>query len=209
MNLIQNTVQNMQNMLSNLSMSDAVNVLIALLGLVLVLRAVCPHIMKAELFAETEAAAEAAADPEAALPEDPLAAPALEDGQMGPVYDTDKQLIMDGRGMQVGPVDPAEGSEAPVGVDSIPNDFYHLDDGANGKMSIQHNMCSRSCCSEQFNLPFRMKHDPFVCNLKKEKKLSASRIMCSNSFQDSGCLCITKEQAQNLYNRAGNGRGYF
>jgi hypothetical protein len=207
MDLIKNKVQNMQNMVTNLRMTDTVNVLIALLGLVLVLRTVCPFIMRAELFAETEAAASEA---EYALPEDPLAAPALEDGQLGPVYDTKKQLIMDGRGMQVGPVDDAEQEGSVLGVDALAENTYFLDDGADGKMSIQHNMCSRSCCSDsQYPTPFKLKADSNICAMKKAGTLGTSNLFCNNAFQDSGCLCITKKQSQGIYNRMGNGRGFY
>lgn len=92
-------------------------------------------------------------------------------------------------------------------ISSLPEDYYFLDDGSKGKMSIQHNLCSRSCCSEQYPTPFKMKHDPYVCQNKD--KFVPSQIMCNNTFQDSGCLCLTKDQAEHIYNRGGNGRDWF
>ena len=86
----------------------------------------------------------------------------------------------------------------------IPPNYYFIDDGANGEMSIQHNLCSKSCCSEQWPTPFKQKYDPFVC--KNKDQFIPSNIFCNNSFQDSGCLCLNKKQAQFLYNRGGNGR---
>lgn len=89
----------------------------------------------------------------------------------------------------------------------IPPNYYFIDDGANGEMSIQHNLCSKSCCSEQWPTPFKQKYDPFVC--KNKDKFIPSNIFCNNSFQDSGCLCLNKKQAQFMYNRGGNGRESF
>ena len=95
--------------------------------------------------------------------------------------------------------------EGPSGksVEKLPEDYYFLDDGADGKMSIQHNLCSRSCCSEQYPTPFKLKYDGNVCNNKS--KYVPSQIMCNNAYQDSGCLCMTKDQANFLTNRGGNG----
>lgn len=84
----------------------------------------------------------------------------------------------------------------------LPENYYFLDDGADGKMSIQHNLCSRSCCSEQYPPPFKLKYDSYVC--KNKDKFVPSQVMCNNTFQDSGCLCMTKEQAEFLTSRGGN-----
>jgi len=90
---------------------------------------------------------------------------------------------------------------------SLPSNYYFLDDGANGEFSIQHNLCSKSCCSEQWPTPFKLKNDPYVC--KNKKDFVPSRMMCNNSFQDSGCLCLTRKQAKFIYNRGTNGREWF
>lgn len=94
-----------------------------------------------------------------------------------------------------------EGDEKPV---KLPEDYYFLDDGSSGKMSIQHNLCSKSCCSEQYPTPFKLQYDGDVC-LNKDKYVP-SQIMCNNPYQDSGCLCMTHDQAQFLTNRGNNGR---
>lgn len=90
---------------------------------------------------------------------------------------------------------------------SIPSNYYFLDDGADGEMSIQHNLCSKSCCADQWPTPFKQKYDPYVCTNKG--KFRKSRYFCNNTFQDSGCLCLSDKQAKFIYNRGGNGREWF
>ena len=90
---------------------------------------------------------------------------------------------------------------------SIPSNYYFLDDGADGEMSIQHNLVSKSCCSPQWPTSFRQKVDPYVCGNKG--KFVGSRYFGSNTFSDSGCMCVTKKQAKFIYNRGGNGREWF
>ena len=111
--------------------------------------------------------------------------------------------LIDGPGFEKGEVDG-------VSVDSlasVPSNYYFLDDGAGGEMSIQHNLCSKSCCSEQWPTPFKQKNDPYVCGNKGQ--FVPSNYFCNNAFQDSGCLCLTKKQSQFLNNRGGNGRELF
>ena len=76
-----------------------------------------------------------------------------------------------------------------------------LDDGKMGNLGLNFNMCSKSCCSEQPTLPFKMMPDDFV--LQSGEKYVSSNINCSNAWQDSGCVCLTKNQALFL-NRRGN-----
>ena len=47
--------------------------------------------------------------------------------------------------------------------------------------------------------PFKQKYYPYVCSNKDS--FVPSKIFCSNTFQDSGCLCLTKKQASFMYNR--------
>lgn len=88
----------------------------------------------------------------------------------------------------------------PISV--IPPDSYLLDDGGNGETGLHTNICSKACCSAQYPPPFNLKHDPYIC--KNKDKFVPNNMMCNNSWQDSGCLCLTKKQAAHLINRGGN-----
>lgn len=120
-----------------------------------------------------------------------------------PHVDARTGSLLDGPGYEQGPVD---GVSQEV-LQNIPSNYYFLDDGANGEMSVQNNLCSKSCCSQQYPTPFKQKSDPFVCGNKN--KFVPSRMFCSNSFQDAGCMCLTRNQAKFLDNRGGNGREWF
>jgi hypothetical protein len=77
-----------------------------------------------------------------------------------------------------------------------------LDDGAGGEMGLNNNLCSPSCCSEQWPTPHKLPKDKFVCDNKSE--FVPNTYTCNNAWQNSGCLCLTKEQHKFLYNRGGN-----
>jgi hypothetical protein len=77
-----------------------------------------------------------------------------------------------------------------------------LDDGAHGNFSMDFNMCSKSCCSKQFPPGFATDHDVMVCNSKD--KFVGSQYTCNNSWQDSGCLCMTEDQRNFLAKRGNN-----
>ena len=79
---------------------------------------------------------------------------------------------------------------------------YLLDDGGNGNLGLQYNMCSPSCCSEQWPTSHKLPYDPMVC--KNKQDFMPSNIMCNNSWQSSGCACLSKKQFANLSNRGGN-----
>lgn len=79
---------------------------------------------------------------------------------------------------------------------------YLLDDGAGGSAGLQFNMCSKSCCKEQYPLPFKMPVDSAVCASKSE--FVPSGYMCNNAWQDTGCVCLTKKQANFIGGRGGN-----
>lgn len=83
-------------------------------------------------------------------------------------------MMMDGPGFERGEVEGAP--ETPT---SVPSNYYFLDDGAGGEMSIQHNLCSKSCCSSQWPTPFKQKYDPYVCNNKSD--FVPSRMFCQNT----------------------------
>src|SRR5690348_14416562 len=61
--------------------------------------------------------------------------------------------VMDGPGFEQGHIDGVTQDT----LMNIPSNYYFLDDGADGEMSIQHNLCSKSCCSEQWPTPFKQK----------------------------------------------------
>jgi hypothetical protein len=111
--------------------------------------------------------------------------------------------LIDGPGFERGDV---EGVTQEV-MSMIPSNYYFLDDGNAQNDTVVHNLCSKSCCSAQWPTPFKQKYDPYVCANKDQ--FVPSNIFCNNTFQDSGCLCLTKPQAQKLYNRGGNGRELF
>ncbi len=83
------------------------------------------------------------------------------------------------------------------------NDFGEidmLDDGMNGNGTLTFNMCSKSCCSTQYPPPIDVPVDPLVCNSKQ--KFVSSSYTCNNGLQDSGCVCMTEDQAE-LFARRG------
>jgi len=77
----------------------------------------------------------------------------------------------------------------------------YLDDGWMGNAGLNFNMCSKACCSQQYPPPFSVTPDDFV--LRSGQEFVPSSYTCNNGWQDSGCLCMTKDQALFL-NRRGN-----
>jgi len=79
--------------------------------------------------------------------------------------------------------------------------YYMLDDS---DLTLHNNsLCSKLCCGKQYPLPFQSSYNN-VC--ENENDYIPSDIVCKNSFQDSGCLCIKRNQFNNLTNRGGNAR---
>jgi hypothetical protein len=68
-------------------------------------------------------------------------------------------------------------------------------------LGLNFNMCSKNCCSAQWPTPFAMTPDDFV--LRSGKEYVSSSYKCNNGWQDSGCVCLEKDQALFL-NRRGN-----
>lgn len=93
--------------------------------------------------------------------------------------------------------------------DTVPPNYYFLDDGAGGEMSATNNMFSPKCCGAQWPTPFQQSADPYVCGNGNENELIGSRVYGNTAYSDSGCMCQTKKQAQHTYNRGGNGGGWF
>jgi len=71
-----------------------------------------------------------------------------------------------------------------------------------GDNSLTFNMCSKSCCSEQWPVPFKMPVDKMLCNSKD--KFIPTDYMCNNGWQDGGCLCLKKEQGDFINSRGNN-----
>lgn len=84
----------------------------------------------------------------------------------------------------------------------IPDNYYLLDDGQSGEGALTSNLCSKSCCAPQWPLPFKMQDDAFVCANKDN--LVSSNYACNSTFQNAGCMCLTKNQAMNITTRGGN-----
>ena len=71
-----------------------------------------------------------------------------------------------------------------------------LDDGANGNLGMGYNMCSKACCSQSWPTPhMSVTPDDFLLLAAEEgKEFVPTNMTCNNGWQDSGCLCATKEQ---------------
>jgi hypothetical protein len=72
----------------------------------------------------------------------------------------------------------------------------------NGNATLTFNMCSKSCCSSQYPPAIDMPVDPLVCNSKQ--KFVSSNYTCNNGIQDTGCVCMTEDQAELLARRGYN-----
>lgn len=77
-----------------------------------------------------------------------------------------------------------------------------LDDGANGMLGLNFNLCSKNCCSSQYPPSFSLNPSDFV--LMSGKEFIPTSYKCSNSWEDAGCLCMTPEQGLFLNRRGGN-----
>ena len=71
----------------------------------------------------------------------------------------------------------------------------------NGYYGLNHNQCSKSCCSLQYPTPFLLTSDN-VC--KGKEKYVSSNYTCRNSYQGTGCLCMTQNQKYMLETRGNN-----
>jgi hypothetical protein len=116
-----------------------------------------------------------------------------------PVYDPTSKSVMSGIGIQRPQLESPWGT---IYNKSKLQSKYYLDDGAQGTAGLNFNLCSKSCCSQQWPTPFKLKYDPLTCANKD--KFTPSNYMCNNAWQDSGCVCLRKGQAKNLMDRGGN-----
>ena len=77
-----------------------------------------------------------------------------------------------------------------------------LDDGYNGAMGLNYNMCSKSCCGPQYPPPFATDSDVMVEKHKGE--FVPNNYMCNNAWNDSGCVCMTQKQHDYIQSRGNN-----
>lgn len=75
-------------------------------------------------------------------------------------------------------------------------------DGSLEIESIGYSMCSPSCCTPQYPVPFPNPTDPLVCQSKEE--LVPTALTCNNGFQRTGCYCMSKQQNDFLSSRGNN-----
>lgn len=150
---------------------------------------------------EAEAVPKVVEAPKAVAPVVPVAA----NTPAAPQVNVRVGALIDGAGREDGPVGVVTG----VFDRSIPDNYYFLQDGADGAMGVQNNLCSPSCCSSQWPTPWKQKSDPYVCDGLKKGLYVPSRMFCNNTFNDSGCMCLTKDQARFLYLRGSNGSEFF
>ena len=71
-----------------------------------------------------------------------------------------------------------------------------------GDNGLNFNLCSKSCCGDQWPVPFKMPVDRMTCGSKDE--FVPSNYMCNNGWQDSGCLCLKKDQSKFIDSRGDN-----
>lgn len=76
-----------------------------------------------------------------------------------------------------------------------------------GDTGLNFNLCSKSCCSDQWPVPFRMPVDKMTCSSTDE--FVPSNLYCNNGWQDSGCLCLKKDQADFINSRGENSDLYY
>lgn len=66
------------------------------------------------------------------------------------------------------------------------------DNSGIGDYGLNFNQCSPACCSDQWPLPFKLPVDKMTC--ESEDTFVPTSYFCNNGWQDSGCLCMRKDQ---------------
>lgn len=82
---------------------------------------------------------------------------------------------------------------------AIGKDYMLLD---TPNLDFSQNRCSKSCCTAQWDHPVDLKPDDEL--LRNRGNYVPSGFFCNSFIDDSGCLCLTKEQAKYLQTRGGN-----
>jgi hypothetical protein len=95
-------------------------------------------------------------------------------------------------------IEPANGDA------TVPNygAVDRIDDGYNGAGGLNYNVCSKSCCGPQYPPPFALEEDEFVA--KNKGKYVPNNYMCNNAWNNSGCVCMTKDQREYISSRGHN-----
>ncbi len=99
-------------------------------------------------------------------------------------------------------IEPAWNNK-PLGNNTLESGTVTFESATNmGDKTMAFNKCSKSCCSNQYPLPFNMPVDKEVgTNLKN---FVPNSYTCNNSWEDAGCLCMTQNQSDALAQRGGN-----
>jgi hypothetical protein len=93
--------------------------------------------------------------------------------------------------------------EVPVKINNAEYGIYEsaakedqINKSLDNDLDFKFNLCSKSCCTPQYPLPFSIPIDKMTC--ESEEELYPSNYTCNNSWQDTGCLCLTKSQTEFL-----------
>ena len=154
---------------------NTVYIILLIIFIVLIFIAMCHNYIKNEQFVNSSL------EMKQNVPDAPI---------VPPMVDTKMQTVMSGSGYLDAVIYPPWSANMEDAID-IGDD----------SLRMEWNMCSKSCCSPQRPVPGQKPMDPFVAAIKKD--LVPTQYMCSNAFQDSGCLCMTKKQG-NFINHRGN-----
>jgi len=95
-------------------------------------------------------------------------------------------------------IEPANGAATVANYGAVDR----LDDGYNGAGGLNYNVCSKSCCGPQYPPPFALEEDEFVA--KNKDKYVPNNYMCNNAWNNSGCVCMTKDQREYISSRGHN-----
>jgi hypothetical protein len=95
-------------------------------------------------------------------------------------------------------IEPANGDTTVANYGAVDR----LDDGYNGAGGLNYNVCSKSCCGPQYPPPFALEEDEFVA--KNKDKYVPNNYMCNNAWNNTGCVCMTKDQREYISSRGHN-----
>lgn len=116
-------------------------------------------------------------------------------------YDVDTDIIQSGTGFI-----PQKNYFTPWGtiiqVKDMVDGSQVLSESAVTDYTMNSNQCSIACCSDQWPVPFKMPVDKTLCESNDE--FVPTSYFCNNGWQNSGCLCMTKQQSEFLNARGSN-----